>query len=465
MYRQTDQLCEYSALQQLNMTPARKQEIVTDGIEQLGAGADACVGALVGGCSGDGIGAPLEFLPVTSTPYPTTIESARALAEQGERPFLGGFLGKDGQLVYFAEENRFELRRGQWTDDASMSLCMADSLLLHNKYCGGDIRVRFFNWWMHGYNNSFRFDKRRQYRTSVGLGGNISKSIDNLLDFIGKPLATIPPRFESSGEDAGNGSIMRLAPVPMRYWHSQQEAMKYGAESSYTTHPGPDAAACCRFMSFVISECIKGAHDLNRPLSSTGSMAQFLDAIIPKYLAATEPLRDTTGDTGEQKLRALLLSAPPSATELCWNWKVAGPLPLEETIIRRGRRYNGYPVSAGYFGSYCMDGLAMALYGLRNSTTFSGAVLNIVNMLGDCDTTGAIGAQMAGAFYGYSSMKGDELGKAMVESFSQWDAEWDIRLKGLMLFYAGCPESEKQQASGTERSSPSSPSHCASEAF
>ena len=47
-------------------------------------------------------------------------------------------------------------------------------------------------------------------RASVGLGGNISKSIYSM-----KQGEKPTERFESSGEDSGNGSLMRLAPIPI----------------------------------------------------------------------------------------------------------------------------------------------------------------------------------------------------------------------------------------------------------
>merc|ERR1719473_640963 len=108
-------------------------------------------------------------------------------------------------MTYTGTSNRFRLKPGQWTDDASMGLCMADSLLACRAYNGSDMRVRFHNWWFQGYNNAFRLDETRS--ESVGLGGNISQSLKSL-----KPGVRPTPTFEKTGEDAGNGSLMRLAP-------------------------------------------------------------------------------------------------------------------------------------------------------------------------------------------------------------------------------------------------------------
>ena len=71
------------------------------------------------------------------------------------------------------------------------------------------------------------------------------------------------------------------------------------------------------------------------------------------------------GGAGVTEVRRLLMSAEPNAsTESNWNWRNSAEegLPIEETLRNRGCSYNGHPVSAGYFGSYAVDGLAVALH-------------------------------------------------------------------------------------------------------
>ena len=151
---------------------------------------ERAVGALMGMVMGDSLGAPLEFLSIT---------------ERGETYFsLEDF-------EYTNAYNRFRLKPGQWTDDASMGLCLADSLLVCDGFDGSDLRRRFWKWWYRGYNNAFRFDTERHKKRSVGLGGNIGKSL-----FVMKtepvPPVYIPPL---PCDDSGNGSLMRLAPLPV----------------------------------------------------------------------------------------------------------------------------------------------------------------------------------------------------------------------------------------------------------
>ena len=116
--------------------------------------------------------------------------------------------------------------------------------------------MRFWNWWQNGYNNAFRKDtKRSQGRGSVGLGGNISGSIYSC-KFNEIPSARY--EVDHDREDSGNGSIMRLAAMPIFYHSDIQKAREYAFESSFTTHPGFIAGECCSFMAYIIVRAIHG---------------------------------------------------------------------------------------------------------------------------------------------------------------------------------------------------------------
>jgi len=333
--------------------------------------------------------------------------------------------------------NRFSLQMGQWTDDCSMSLCMADSLLVKQRYDGSDIRTRFWNWWNKGYCNAFGKEAAQgRPRSSVGLGGNISKSIFSMAE---RQIPT--PTFESSGEDSGNGSLMRLAPIAIFYSADERACMHYARESSYTTHPGKIAAECCAFQAFLIARAI---HDPQLPIEvpATGVAAtgagfevvptarSWLEKQVHEYLET-----HLKGDgTGVNEVRRLLLSAEPEESkERNWNWRASEEegLQIEQTLKRRGHSYNGHPVSAGYFGSYAVDGLAVALHCVATTNSLDAAVERCINFLGDADTTGAIVGQIAGAIYGIGGLK-----PAFVQNLQQWD-DGDVAVKAYMLHFLG----------------------------
>ncbi|CAJ1336123.1 unnamed protein product, partial [Effrenium voratum] len=302
-------LSQFSVLD--DVPPLVKKEVLRLAEEEVSA--QRAVGAMVGMAVADSVGAFLEFVPIGT---------------KGSR-FNPQTLKVEGSF------NKFRLKPGQWTDDTSMGLCLADSLLVCKGYDGADIRVRFWNWWHRGYNNAFRRDKGRS--ASVGLGGNVATSLKDVQD------CSPSPRFESSSQDAGNGSIMRLAPVPIFFSTRPDKAAEYSEESSRTTHPGPVAAAACHFLGFFLARAINRGPD-------TGS-AEFLDQVVEEYTAWPWP------QPIHRKLARLLRSKEPlGSRERCWNWRdPAGPF-LAETLEARGSRYNGYPVSPNYVGAYSLDG-------------------------------------------------------------------------------------------------------------
>ena len=123
------------------------------------AAEDRAVGAMLGMAVGDALGAPVEFQPV---------QYARLDVVTG--------MGAPGSV-----QGGFGLRPGQYTDDTSMGLCLADSLLSRNGVLDNyDLMLRFVSWWFFGYNNAFAEDPDGA-RPSVGLGGLIKQSFIRFL--------------------------------------------------------------------------------------------------------------------------------------------------------------------------------------------------------------------------------------------------------------------------------------------
>lgn len=383
-------LCRVSIFQRI--PPTVRDSLIKKAVTETKR--DRAIGCLMGLAVGDTVGSPLEFLPVL------------------DPPVLGAPSFNRESLEYVGALNTFELQPGQWTDDTSIALCLADSLILRNRFDGSDARARFWNWCFHGYNNAFRLDPTRI--DSIGLGKNIAASLYAL-----EPFEVPPPRYEAGNQDAGNGSIMRLAPVPIFYHRDPVAAARFGAESSFTTHPGPIAAEACAFLAWLLVRALQTEHKLDPKT--------FLDDVTNEYLVM---LGQRTDDAGKA-LRTLLESECSSdSLERNWNWK-ADSLDLVGTIQRRGKSYNGYPVNAGYFGSYCMDGLAMAMHAVYHSTSFEAAIESCVNFLGDADSTAAVAGQIAGAIYGYSSID-----PRLIDNIRRWD-DGEIAFRGLLLYELG----------------------------
>jgi len=279
--------------------------------------------------------------------------------------------------------------------------------LARGRYDGSDVRVRFHNWWFRGYNNAFGNDTRIG---SIGLGGNVSKSLAAMW-----PGQDPDPCYFAPGEDAGNGSLMRLAPVPVFFSRDAVAAARISAASSEATHPGKIAAAACAFYGFAVAKAVE------RERESTDPQA-FLDGVVAEFIELKLP-----GAEDCPEVLRLLKSEEPQGKEENWNWR-SPQLKVEDSLRARGHEYNGYPCFANYFGSFCIDGLAVALWSFYHTTTFIEAIVRCVNFLGDADTTAAICGQLAGAFYSY-----DGIDRRLIDALEVWDDK-DVSVRGALLY-------------------------------
>ena len=136
-------------------------------------------------------------------------------------------------------------------------------------------------------------------------------------------------------------------------------------------------------------------------------------------------------DTSPELESLLLSNAPADGKEACWRWREP-ILRVEATAEARGEQYNGYPFSLGYFGSFCVDALAIALHVNYHNTDFESTVVHGANLLGDADTNAAIAGQLAGAVYGYSGIH-----PRYVEALRKWD-DGEIAARAALLLAAAC---------------------------
>jgi ADP-ribosyl-[dinitrogen reductase] hydrolase len=116
----------------------------------------------------------------------------------------------------------FELEPGQWTDDTSMALCLATSLLDYGSFIPNNQMKRYLKWYEEGY------------LSSTGECFDIGRTTSDALNeykFSGDIFSKIV-----ENDYSGNGGIMRLAPIPMFYVNDSTKAVHYSGESSRTTH-------------------------------------------------------------------------------------------------------------------------------------------------------------------------------------------------------------------------------------
>ncbi len=231
----------------------------------------------------------------------------------------------------------FGLKAGQWTDDTSMALCLAESLLK----CGGmdlaDQAGAYVSWWKEGY------------FSSTGLCFDIGNTVRSAL--VRFREGGDPASGSKAAETAGNGSIMRLAPVPI-FYKSAQEAVRYSVESSRSTHQARTCLDACRYLGGILWGLIHGA----------------------------------------SKEEVLSLSYSPEGCDL-------NDLCPEIAEIAAGSFKRKNPPEIRGAG-YVVQSLEAALWAFHRSFDFGAGALLAVNLGDDADTTGAIYGQIAGACYG-----------------------------------------------------------------
>ena len=266
--------------------------------------ADRYRGALLGLACGDAVGTTVEFQPRGSF--------------QPLSDMVGG--------------GPFQLKPGQWTDDTSMALCLAESLLRKNGFDAADQMGRYLNWWKWGYLSSTGecFD----------IGMTVSRALEQY-QRTGEPFAG-----STDPLTAGNGSLMRLAPVVLFYFPDLRKIQTFAADSSRTTHAAPEAIECCLLLADLIARALEGAAKTQLRRS------QLLQLSQPKVVA-----------------------------------------------LARGD-YLGKAENEIKGSGYCLQSLEAALWCFHQTQTYADAVLKAANLGDDADTTAAIVGQLAGAYYG-----------------------------------------------------------------
>jgi ADP-ribosyl-[dinitrogen reductase] hydrolase len=138
----------------------------------------------------------------------------------------------------------FDLKPGEWTDDTSMALCLAESLVEKRGFDPKDQMDRYCAW------------HERGYLSSTGDCFDIGNTVS---DALGAYRSTGNPYSGSEDPNrAGNGSRMRVAPVPLFFASNAKQAIHYAAESSRTTHGTKAAVDACRYFAGLLVGALRG---------------------------------------------------------------------------------------------------------------------------------------------------------------------------------------------------------------
>jgi ADP-ribosyl-[dinitrogen reductase] hydrolase len=376
--REIDELINYSIIGEMTLENHHIRSFMKNFWKNnLKNSESKAIAAMLGLVIGDALGAPMEFLPVRYN---------------------------DNSLIDMKnDENKFNLKCGQWTDDGSMAQCLCDSLLCTPApidFDPIDSMLRYVAWWHFGYNNAFKYDTERKNRHSVGLGGNISDSMNEFIES-GEPFTKA-----GNNQTSGNGSLMRLAPVAIAFHRNVEKCVNNAMLSSYVTHQGIEAAECCGLLAYIMSYGI----------SSTESTThrKFLDE-LPRYYKSSK----------STSVNYLIASQcePSGDVDRNWNWKDAN---FKYSPSRSKNQPN-------YIGSYAMDAMAMSLHCFYTTNSYKSCVLKAANLGGDADTVACISGQLAGSFYGLFGEKG--IPEEWIEHIQKWDGGGSIAYRASLLYH------------------------------
>jgi ADP-ribosyl-[dinitrogen reductase] hydrolase len=243
----------------------------------------------------------------------------------------------------------FRLPAGAWTDDTSMALCLASSLVELGRFDPAD-QMRRYCWW---HEDGYLSSTGRCFDIGLTVSGALRRFRQS-----GDPFSGLP-----SPDSAGNGCIMRLAPVPMFFHPDAAEAARWAGESARTTHGAPECIESCQLLASMICAALSGAGK-------------------DEVLFGHDP-----GRFHCPKVRAI----------------AAGDYRSKSAEAIKG---SGYVI-------HCLEASAWCFW---QASSFRAAVLLAVNLGDDADTTGAVCGQIAGAFYGQEGIPPEWLSQlVMVE--------------------------------------------------
>ncbi|CAF3594263.1 unnamed protein product [Rotaria sp. Silwood1] len=332
---------------------------------------DRFEGSLLGLAVGDALGASVEFRP---------------------RQYL-----VDRPVQGMQSGGTWGLQAGQWTDDTSMALCLASSLISRKGFDPYDQLVRYKWWYKHGYLSSIGrcFDIGRATHKSLDEFCRRQNELQQRWRISEEQLDSYShEEIRSSGFDvncgqqnaSGNGALMRLAPVPLFFHREPAKAVELSGQSARLTHGDQRAIDACRYYAALIVAAIQGK-----------TKEQLLD---PNFYLTHR------------------------------DWFGNNELHEEVLAVARGSfRKEGYEMGIRGSGQV-IKSLEAALWAFwSDEKSFVKGVLKAVNLGDDTDTTGAIYGQLAGAHYGSNEIPQEWKQQIYAKNLISCVAEWLLVLE------------------------------------
>ncbi len=275
---------------------------------------DSARGMLVGLAVGDALGAPVEF----------------------------GYSSEEIQREWKQEMQDHRIPKGYYTDDTAMALCLADSLLERGGYDSYDVMAKYTRWVDEGYRDS-------EGVPASDVGNQTAAAIEGFKNY---PIVYKNRQRLSS---AGNGSIMRLAPVAIACSEEEsRDCRRLAKISARETHYSEEAEAGTELFAAFLYNTTQWK-DKRSLIHSTDF------ATSDAYVSVWSRVIDVTKEDFD----------PTTLVDL---------------------------------GGYIIDSLKIAIWGFLKFDSFRDGMIAVIKLGGDTDTNAAIYGQLAGGYYGYSAI-------------------------------------------------------------
>jgi len=314
-------------------------------------------GSFLGLAVCDALGAPVEFKSRGSFPTITSMQP----------------------------NSTFNLGPGYFTDDTSMALCLAHSLLENGLVSNSVDQARKYRAWSQtGYQSSAGrcFDIGNLTRDALGVWrhavvvnnqyGPHGVSPDAVKDHeaLQRVQAIINNRFDRD-RYSSNGSLMRVLPVGLLFAQHLPRAARAAAESSRVTHPHPRCILSCALYTILVAQCLQD------PNVSKDSLVNHISECVA---AVKERAARSTSESKSKYASGHFLGRFEPYTTL--------------------KNFQDKPEQKIRSTGYVLDTLEAALWAFFTTSSFREGAVKVVNLGGDADTVGAVYGGLAGAFYG-----------------------------------------------------------------
>lgn len=306
-------------------------------------------GALLGLAVGDALGTTLEFSMPSVRPLPKLIT---------------------GPHRYMIGRGPFNLEPGQVTDDTQMACCLAASLMTRGAIDIDDVAARYLGWRLHSFD----------------IGNLTSTALGQIAIGASPESAGMEVWLEDRRHPAGNGSLMRTAPIGVFFADQPEQRRLASLQDSAITHFDPRCQIACAAFNAAIAEGVAGEADpramVDAARAEVGAAAAYLMARYPDEQPC---IRAAEGH---------LISDLDAAS---------APDP----------RLYGPDIHLLNHSGFVRVAFRLAFWHLLHVGTFEIAVVDVVNRGGDADSNGAITGALLGALHGESSIPADWRGAVL----------------------------------------------------